>query len=126
MRILSPPLKQQRTATVAQVSFSDAAGFGAVGAAEYRGIPVFAPRGIAYRPCEGDNLLILPVDGSDTCVGVLSVNDTNLGGGELRLSSAGGACIHLKNNGDILLNGLTITREGQMIPVSETQHQAEL
>lgn len=114
MRILygSAPLRDG--ATVAQVSFSEGSGFGAVSAAEHRDIPVFAPRGVAYRPCEGDNLLLVSADGVPVCTGVLSAAD-GIGIGELRLSSAGGASVHLKNNGEIVLNGLTITRDGKII-----------
>lgn len=104
---------QGESATVAQVSYADSGGFGAIGAGEQRGIPVFAPRGIAYRPCEGDNLLLIPADGAMTCAGVLSTGDS-LAPGELRLSSSGGASIRLMANGEIDLNGLRITKDGQI------------
>lgn len=114
MRLIKNPAKRHTDATVAQVSFSDSGNFGAVGASEVRGVPVFAPRGIAYQPCEGDNLLILPVDGADTCVGVLA-SAKGLAGGELRLCSAGGAEIVLRNDGEIVLNGVRITRSGEIV-----------
>lgn len=105
-------------ATVAQVTFSEGDGFGAVSAAEQRGLPVFAPRGIAFRPCEGDNLLLIPAGGANVCAGVLSTAE-ELEAGELKLCSAGGALIHLKRSGDIVLNGVTITRAGEIIPPGE-------
>jgi len=114
MRIVGGQARAQAGATVAQVSFSDSGGFGAVGASEYRGIPVFAPRGISYRPCEGDNLLVLPVDGTDTCAGVLSA-PVALASGELRLSSSGGAEILLTQSGDVRINGVTITKDGEIL-----------
>lgn len=114
MRILNNPGHERRDAAIAQVTFSDSAGFGAVGSSEARGIPVFAPRGISYVPCEGDRLLMLPVDGTETCVGCLCA-EPGLPGGELKLSSAGGAVILLKNNGEIILNGLRISREGKIL-----------
>lgn len=118
MRIVYSGQRPAQGATVAQVSFSDAGDFGAVGAAEYRGVPVFAPRGVAYRPCEGDNLLILSVDGADACAGVLSAG-SGLEGGELRLTSAGGAAVLLKNSGDVVINGLTITKNGAILHPGE-------
>lgn len=102
------------TPVIAQVSYSEGAGFGAVGESEHRQIPVFAPRGICYRPCEGDNLLLIPVDGADVCAGVLS--GENLEPGELALSSAGGARILLKKNGDVVINGVVISRDGVVTP----------
>ena len=99
-----------------QVSFSDSAGYGALGAFESREPPVLGPRGIMWRPCEGDRLLVMPVEGADTCLGCYG--QANLEGGELKLFSAGGAVLHLKNNGDITLNGLTITKEGQVLAPS--------
>lgn len=114
MRILyNTPARQQDSATVAQVTFSEGGDFGAASTAEQRSVPVFAPRGVAYTPCEGDNLLLLSADGREVCVGVLGTH-TGLVPGELRLVSAGGASIHLKNNGDIVLNGLVIDRHGNL------------
>lgn len=114
MRLLNQSNREGTAPAVALVSYSDSQSFGAVSSSETRGVPVFAPRGISYRPCEGDRMLILPVDGADTCVGCLCVN-TGLASGELKLSSAGGATILLKNNGEIILNGLRISRDGKIL-----------
>jgi hypothetical protein len=97
---------------VAQVSYSGSGGFGALAEAESRGISVFAPRGISYRPREGDRLL-LRADGADVCVGCLAT--VFLEPGELALTSSGGARLHLKNNGEISLNGLIISADGQIV-----------
>jgi len=118
MRLIKNSPKLAIGATVAAVSFSEASGFGVVGASEYRGTPIFAPKGISYRPSEGDNLLILPVDGTDTCIGTLC-SPSGLAPGELRLASAGGASLVLNNSGDIVLNGVTITKSGQILSPGE-------
>lgn len=102
-------------ATVAQVTFSEETGYGAVSANEQRGLPVFAPRGMAYRPCEGDNLLLVPAGGANVCAGVLCAAE-ELEAGEVRLASASGAVIHLRQDGSIVLNGVTITCDGQILP----------
>lgn len=114
MRLLKNNPPRQGGATVAQVSFSDNGGFGALASSEARGVPVFAPRGVAYRPCEGDRLLLLLVDGVETCVGCLSTA-SDIESGELKLTSSGGATVWLKKNGEISLNGLTITQNGRLI-----------
>ncbi len=106
--------REHSQATVAQVSYSGSLGFGALAAAESRGVPVFAPRGLSYRPCDGDRLLLVRADGADVCVGCLS-SQAPVAEGELALASAGGARIHLKNNGDVTINGLTITKYGRII-----------
>jgi len=62
----------------------------------------------------GDNVLLLPVQGNDACLGVLSAT-AGLNPGELRLTSSGGASITLRSNGEIDLNGAIITREGRVI-----------
>lgn len=114
MRLLKNNPTRKSGATVAQVSFSESGSFGAVSATEQRGIPVFGPRGVAYRPCEGDNLLVLPADGTEVCAGVLCRSE-GLAAGELRLSSSGGASIWLKQSGDVVINDVTITKSGQII-----------
>jgi hypothetical protein len=115
MRIITKPGRGAggAQATVAQVSYSGSGGFGALAEAESRGIPVFAPRGISYRPREGDRLLLLRADGSDVCVGCLTTDA--LEPGELALTSSGGARVHLKNNGEISLNGLVISADGNIV-----------
>ena len=110
-------VKKRETADaplIAQVTFSESAGFGAMGASESRNIQVFSPRGISYVPCEGDNLLLIPVDGAYVCAGVLGSN--NMQAGEIMITSSGGAKIELKNSGEIIFNGrVKITKQGQLV-----------
>lgn len=99
---------------IARVSYAGSGGFGVVGASELRSPPTFAPRGIAYMPCRGDNLLLLNVGGGETCVGALA-SAQGLKPGELRLYSSGGASILLDENGDIHLEGRRIFCNGTPI-----------
>ena len=99
---------------IGQVSSSSGGGFGVVGSSRLSRALTFAPRGIAWMPAVGDNVLLLPVEGRDTCLGALSVT-TGLQPGELRLTSSGGATILLAANGEIRLNGAVITRDGRVI-----------
>ena len=114
MRIVTDPPRHQESGMLAQVSYADSSGFGVLGASRISSALVFAPRGIAYMPSVGDNLLLLPIEGRDVCVGALT-SPTGLAPGELRLTSAGGATIRLAANGEIHLNGAVITRDGRVI-----------
>ena len=114
MGIFNRPAVSAEQNMIARVGFADASGFGVVGASQITGALIFAPRGISYRPMPGDHLLLLPAGGADLCVGSLS-QTAGLLPGELRLTSGGGAVIHLRANGDISLNGVTITRNGQIL-----------
>lgn len=57
---------------------------------------------------------MLNVDGAETCIGCISVCQ-DLKSGEIKIASAGGAQAHFKNNGEISLNGLIITKDGRII-----------
>ncbi|MCL2033422.1 MAG: hypothetical protein FWG94_01690 [Oscillospiraceae bacterium] len=114
MRLIRDFHPARSGASIAQVSFSDNTGFGAVTQSESRGTAIFAPRGVVYRPSEGDRLLMLEVDGAQTCVGCLSIPD-GIGPGEIKITSSGGAEAVFKNNGEIQLNGLIITKNGKII-----------
>ena len=114
MRLIKDSHPARGGAAIAQVSFSEHTGFGAVTQSESRGTPIFAPRGIMYRPCEGDRLLMLQADGAETCVGCLSMPD-GIESGEIKITSSGGAAAIFKNNGEIHLNGLIITKNGKII-----------
>jgi len=101
-------------AYIAQVSYSGSGGFGAMWDSERRDIPLFAPRGMRYRPADGDNLLMISGEGRDVCAGVLS-GTAGLLPGEMEICGPNGSHIKLAQNGDIIINGLTITIKGEMI-----------
>lgn len=101
-------------ASAALVSNTGRGKFGAVSSSEQQNVPIFAPYGVSYLPNDKDQLLLVNVSGTEVCVGTLS-DYSNLHPGELKLQSQGGAVIHLKTNGDVVINGLTITRDGVII-----------
>ena len=92
--------------TVANVTYSDSSGFGALGESEKRDLPVFGPRGLRWAPCEGDRVLLARENGMDICMGVLGGG--GLEPGELMAATPGGAVLHLKANGEIRLNDMII------------------
>ena len=115
MRLLTnnKPNTTRPGAYIAQVSYSESSGFGAVRASEQRDIQIFAPRGMRYHPAEGDNLLMISGEGRDVCAGVLS-KSTGLQPGEMELCGPGGSSLKFRQNGEIVINGLTITKNGEM------------
>lgn len=72
---------------------------------QHRDVAVVAPYGIAYVPPVGEGAVVVPFEGGEACVGVLSTVSLELKRGELMLYSAGGASILLKNDGSVLING---------------------
>lgn len=77
--------------------------------------PVVSPAGITSMPQAGQEVFVVPtISGDYVCLGITAADSTILEG-ELKLFSTGGAIIHLKSNGDIVLNGLIITKDGVII-----------
>lgn len=88
--------------------------FSTMGQDSTEGLPLFAPAGVAWLPAEGEQVLLMPFEGAYLCVGALC-KPQGLAAGELILKSAGGASIRLKNNGEVVINTLRITPDGQLI-----------
>lgn len=97
----------------AEVTFAQGQHYGAAGAPEYRDCPVFAPGGISWRPKAGQTLLLTPCSGGMVCAGAQVQQE--VAPGELRLS-CGSGYIHLKANGEILINGVVVSLDGRIIP----------
>lgn len=70
---------------------------------EYRSPELLFPYGFSSAAAEGRQAVLL--DG--VCAGVASAPDQDLAQGEVRLYSAGGAEILLKNTGEVVINGQT-------------------
>ena len=73
------------------------------GEQDYRAPELLFPYGFSSAAREGERAVML--DG--VCAGVSAAPDTALQQGEVRLYSAGGAQILLKNNGEVVINGQT-------------------
>lgn len=78
-------------------------------ATQHRDVMVVAPYGIAYVPPVGEGAVVVPFDGGEACVGVVSGVSHKLSRGELMLYSKGGASIVLKNDGSVLINGKQVS-----------------
>lgn len=73
---------------------------------EKRGIATIFPGGYAYRVQTGETVAVLHCGNKELIQGILSETVPEaLEPGEIKISSAGGAAIFLKNDGSILLQG---------------------
>ena len=71
---------------------------------QYGAVPLAAPFGITYVPPKGTKVVLLEEADTVLCAGAVA-EPAGLSEGELLLCSAGGACIYLKNNGEVVING---------------------
>lgn len=71
--------------------------------------------GICSMPCIGQEVLVLPTkSGEYICIGDASLN-SSLSENETVISSQGGGYIKLKADSSVVINGLTITKDGKLI-----------
>lgn len=94
------------------------AGSAIITGGEVRGCPVFAPLGYCYRLEEGQELLTGSLSGRPVGLGVPMPQPERLQPGEVCIT-VGGGYIYWKQNGEIEINSLRITRDGQLIPGEE-------
>lgn len=78
-----------------------------------RNIDSYTPYGYQSVPPINEDIIMLESNDGAVVLGALSKND-GLESGEVKISSLGGAYIILKNNGNIVLNGLVIDSGGVM------------
>lgn len=79
------------------------------GDTDYKNLPMAAPYGITWLPPEGKVAVVLSRGGdgqTDICIGT-RLETAEIEPGELLLRSSGGATIHLKNTGEVVINGQT-------------------
>ncbi len=70
----------------------------------YDDVQLLTPWGITYLPPRGVQAVVVQADGTPLCAGV-TAKPEGLAAGELMLRAASGAYIHLKNNGEVEING---------------------
>ena len=83
-------------------------------------------RRLKRYPMPSAQVMLLPCAGEPVCTGVRMTNLQNLHPGEIRLFSAGGASLTLKNSGEIELNGLVITKDGAVIARQEKEKKGAI
>ncbi len=78
-------------------------------------VPLVCGVNISSIPVQGQEVVVLPAkDDEYYCIGQPLISK-DICEGETKISSSGGAYIWLKSNGDIILNGVTITKSGKII-----------
>lgn len=111
---LAKRLSEKKNGSVAQnasITIADKSSVSASCSCEYRDIPVYSPYGVESVPVNGSDVLLVPyLDGYAMCG--CKAQSGGLQKGEVHISSFGGASILLKNNGDVVINGLTIKPDG--------------
>lgn len=76
------------------------------------GVRVVLPFGVQAIPVEGKEVVMLPLqNGEYVLLGNIS-KPMDIDSGELQFRSNGGACIKLKNNGEVSINGMIIGVDG--------------
>lgn len=97
-----------------RVTLNDNGSLEAVSTGIERNLEVFSPYGYSYSIPTGDDMLLAKCDGQQCAVGV-KMNNSGLPLGEIMISSSSGACIRLKNDGSVEINGLVIDKSGRIL-----------
>ena len=119
---LSRRLTEKRISTSAELGqvISSGEQLTAAGSAEVRNIPMLVPYGVEGMPPKGENTMMIPCAQGAVCAGII-VNQMDIAEGEVRVFSMGGAEIRLKNNGDVVINGMVIDKTGRIQAASEAE-----
>ncbi|WP_177916823.1 hypothetical protein [uncultured Eubacterium sp.] len=80
-----------------------------------RGVENYVPYGYQCSMPVGEEVMLIPSDNGQAVIGTLSKPSNRLSPGEIKISSRGGACIILRNDGSIELNSLVIDRNGVIL-----------
>lgn len=100
---LTQQLHQNEGAKVSSGQVAGGDGFSVRGDREYQAPEMLLPYGFSSLAEAGEKAVML--DGF--CAGISALPDGGLKEGEVRLYSAGGAEILLKNTGEVVINGQT-------------------
>lgn len=72
------------------------------------------PYGIEAVPPNNEELILLDTGKGRVCAGVVKATK-DIASGEVKLCSSGGAYIKLTADGNVVINGVTITKLGQIL-----------
>lgn len=76
----------------------------------------FAPYGYSFCAPVGESVLLLNGTGGTCCAGV-EMQRREIEQGEIEIKSLGGAKIRLCNDGSVVINGVIITADGEIISI---------
>ena len=104
--------------TVAKVGNSEHGAVSLVTSGIYQNVFLLAPAGYEYCPVAQQELLCTELGEKPAAIGYL-YQQTELQPGEVRISACGGE-IRFFQTGDICINGVTITKEGELLTKQES------
>ena len=84
------------------------------GQADLNDVQIIAPYGIRSKPVVGKQALIIPSSEQKYAVPGVVCTLEDLQSGEIELKASSGAYIKLKSNGEVIINGMRITANGQI------------
>ncbi len=102
---LTQQLGNREGTTLSSGQVAESENFTVNGEQEYQSPEMLAPYGFSSLAETGEKAVML----NGFCVGVAALPDRALEAGEVRLYSAGGAEILLKNTGEVVINGQTFS-----------------
>lgn len=76
-------------------------------------VPLYSPYGFVSLPPKKSDVLLIPCKNGTVCLGVKTEN-RDIESGEVIIFSSGGAFIKLKNDGSANINGVKITKNGEI------------
>lgn len=79
-----------------------------------RNIDSFLPYGYSSAVPQGEEVLLTKSDGEQVALGV-RCDSNRLQSGEIKITALSGAYIHFKANGSVIINGLEITKDGDIV-----------
>lgn len=86
----------------------------AVSTGAERDIRIYSPYGYSFSLPSGVEMLLSNSSGQQAAIGTL-MQDTDTEPGEIKITAASGACIRLKNNGSVVINGMEIDKDGVIV-----------
>lgn len=94
-----------------RVTLNDKGELEAVSTGAERNVKVYAPYGYSFSLPAGSELLMTRSAGEQVSFGTEMKADS-VSEGEIKIASASGAYIYLKNDGSVIINGLKINSKG--------------
>lgn len=98
----------------AKVTMATSGAIEAKGSFQTRNFNEFAPFGFASKMPEGTEILMIPTSDGNACCGAKSKGSL-LKVGEIMISSPCGGYIYLKADGSVVINGLVIGIDGEIV-----------
>lgn len=86
----------------------------AVSTGAERNIKIYSPYGYSFSMPAGVEMLLSKSGGQQAAIGAL-MDSSNIEQGEIKITCASGAYIHLKKNGAVVINGLEIDKDGVIV-----------